>query len=160
MLGFPGSLTPPREPSTMPRIPWTRFRTEVTSLYTPPLRAKTTAWKIRYILRLIEGLGVKTTADLTPELIARFLRLDPEWSRATVKGHLGYLRAICTYAHTMEYVRVNPFVARKDWLRGFESTAEEDDGPDHLTLQQVADLLTAAERRSDSWRGARAHALI
>jgi integrase len=144
----------------MPRIPWTRFRTEVISLYTPPLRAKTTEWKIRHILRLVEGLGVKSTSDLTPDLIARFLRSDPDWRPATVKGHLGYLRSICTYAHTMQYVRVNPFAARKDWLRGFEFSAEEDDGPDHLSLGQVADLLTAAEARADTWRGARAHAMV
>lgn len=143
----------------MPKMPWPRFASEVQSLYVPPLRAKTTCGKIRQTLGLIAGLGVRTTADLTPGLVARFLVLDTSLSPATIRGRLGYLRAICTYAHTMQYVRVNPLSVRKDWLRGLELPEAEDERPDHLSLGQVAELLAEARRLSASWKGGRAYAL-
>lgn len=144
----------------MARIPWPRFRSEVLSLYTPPLARKTTYWKIQQTLRLIEALGVKTTADLTPDLVSRFLRSNASWKPATVKGHLGYLRTICTHAHRMGYVRVNPITARRDWLRGFAAPDEEDEAAAHLSLDEVAALLATAEAQSSTWLGGRTHALL
>src|SRR5262245_27125103 len=71
---------------SMPRIAWPRFREEVLALYALPLRARNSWYKVRQVLDLVGGLGVKTTAELTPPLVARFVSINPDWAPATVKG--------------------------------------------------------------------------
>jgi integrase len=144
----------------MPKIPWTRFRSEVISLYTPPLARKTTFVKIRGTLRLLDGLGVRTTADLTSGLVARLLTANAaRWKRATAKGHLSYLGAICAHGVREGWLRSNPVAAKKDWLRGWPVEPEEEES-DHLSLDQVADLLAEARRQSAPWKGGRSYALV
>lgn len=145
----------------MPKIAFPRFRAEVLELYRPPLRARNTWFKVRQVLDLTGALsGVKTTADLTPATVARFIRIDPGWAPATVKGLLSYLSPLCRYAAKMGYVRISPFEVRpiKEWLLACEP--REDARPSHLTMGEVASVLRVAESRSGTWRGARSHALV
>ena len=96
----------------MPKVPFAQFRSEVLDLYAPPLRSKATWFKTRQVLDTLACIGVKSTADLTPPTVARFLVHFEGRSEATIKGLLGYLSPICRYAHEMGYARVNAFSIR------------------------------------------------
>lgn len=148
----------------MPRVALARLREEVLSLYAPPLRAKNSWFKVRQVLDILEALGVKTTSDLTPGLVGKFVRHDPDWAPRTVKGLLGYLSPICGYAKAMQYLRVNPFDVRKDWYRAPAPAGSDDDQADegearHLPIEDLARLLDHLETGSATWKGGRLYAL-
>ena len=99
-------------------IPFADFQAEILALYAEPMRARATRAKIRHALELVAELGVTTTADLTPALVARLIASRPtDQSPATTDGLLRSLRVACTYAVGAGYLRVSPFTLRKTWLR-------------------------------------------
>ena len=145
----------------MPRISMTRFRDEILSLYEPPLCARNSWFKIRQVLDILDSLGVKTTTDLTPSVVARFVRSNPDWAPATVEGLLGYLSPVCKYAKTMGYVRVNPFDVRKDWYKSAPIRDDDDQADDRfLSIESLSKLLSHLESQSESWQGMRLYALV
>ena len=145
----------------MPRVAFPRFRQEILALYEPPLRAKNTWFKVRQVLDVLESLGARSTSDLTPGIVARFIGSNVAWRPATIRGLLGYLSPICAYAKQMGYTRVNPFEIRRDWFKspGLDDQAEGDPRPDHLSIEQIASLLDLLESRKASWSGGRLYAL-
>jgi len=156
----------------MPRVAMPRFRDEVLSLYSPPARSRNSWFKARQVLDILESLGVKTTSQLTPDVIPRFIASNPKWKPETVKGMLAYLAPICKYAKMMGYVAVNPFEVRKDWYKAPEPDWREDDdddwdwddldgdAPEYLTLDKLWTLLEFLERDVASWKGGRLHAMV
>lgn len=95
-------------------IPWPQFRTEFEALYLPPLASPSTAKIINRILRQVEAMGIASTSELTPSLVARYLASRPAGeSPYTTRGVLGNLRTVCSYAEQMGYVRINPFRLRR-----------------------------------------------
>ena len=104
----------------MTPIPWTQFRDEFLSLYDPPMRAANTRSNMTYALRLVEALGVQTTADLTAPLIGRLVASRPDGeSGHTTFGILGRIRVATRYAWTAGYLKVCPFQLRplRRWVR-------------------------------------------
>lgn len=150
-----------RSPPTR-AIAFERLRDEMLALYLPPLRAKATYLKMRQVLELVADLEVRTTDDLTPQLIGRFIASRPRrQSPNTTRSLLMSLRAACNYAVAMGYLERSPFAARRGWVRRARPTRRQ-----HHTLREIADVLellrldVAACRGWRRWRARRLHALV
>lgn len=102
----------PLTPRVRP-IPWADFTEELLALYQPPMAARKTAAKLAQAMRELAELGVETTADLTPVLIARFVSSRPWSSQHTLKSLLSSVRTACSYAEESRYVTISPFRLRK-----------------------------------------------
>src|SRR5271157_6271763 len=95
-------------------IPFDQFTAEILRLYDPPHRATATRRQMRYVLEQVAAVEVKTTADLTPALVARFVESRPPGqSPRTLHSVLRVLRAICNQAVLTGYLRVSPFALRR-----------------------------------------------
>src|SRR5271157_225782 len=95
-------------------IPFPEFRDEVLHLYDPPHRATATRRQVAQVMREIAALEVKTTADLTSTLVARFVEARPPGqSPRTLHTVLRVFRAIANQAVIQGYLRVSPFALRR-----------------------------------------------
>lgn len=147
----------------MPRVAWSRFRVEVLALYEPPARAKATWFAVRKVLDLLESLGVRSPAELTPQVVSRFAAVQPDLAAATIKGRLSYLRPVCDYAVWKGYLERSPFEFRSRWLR---VDGPREDRPDHRDRHHPAESIARALRLADaeaaggSWLSGRLQALV
>lgn len=152
-------------------VPFARFMEEVLEGYRPPMRAKATFIKMRQVLAIVaELLGPDGTTDqLTMQLVARFIASrPPAESNNSTLSLLSSLRAACTIAMGMGYVRISPFVLRKAWLRQEKSRRPRQ----HLSREEIAAVLARAEDEIEKkkhhsqaspwavWRCRRLHALV
>lgn len=144
-------------------IRMSQFRREFSALYQPPLAARSTWLKYRQVLDQVERLGCASTADLTPELVARFIGSQPAGhSPHTTRSLLMALRAICNYAEGRRYVVISPFRLRKlsRWIRVTPPA-----GKRHLSREEVRRVLDTmradveAKRGWAQWRARRLYAL-
>ena len=135
-------------------IPFHRFTALILRVYAGPGHAKRTLTKMQHVLSLVAGLGVKTTVDLTTELVARFVAERARTVNAnTIRGDLSYLSAACSFAveegwldHVPRWKRVRP--RRK---KPAISTAH--------SIADVARVLELLRSRSGSWSGSRLYTL-
>src|SRR5271157_2913666 len=100
-------------------VPFSEFRRSLLAMYEPPLRAVATRRGMMHILNLIEGLGVKSTADLDTGLIARVCASAPPGQSArTLHTHLRYLRVAANFAFVNGWLKVSPFTVRplRQWV--------------------------------------------
>lgn len=137
----------------MPAIGFARFRVEIEAIYRET-RAKRTADQVRQIGRELAGVGARSTRDLTPATVARWIATRTGGNPVTTKSLLGVVRAVCTYAAGMGYVRCHPFEVLPIWI-----DAEPEEVPRHLARAEVARLLAHLEAEATTWTGARLHAL-
>ncbi|HKM54167.1 MAG TPA: hypothetical protein VJY33_12225, partial [Isosphaeraceae bacterium] len=122
-------------------IPFDRFRDELLRLYDPPHRAAATRRQIRSVLDLVTALGVKTTADLTSAMVARFIEARPPGqSPRTLQSYLRVLRGICNNAVINGYLRISPFALRRvsQWLGRIGRPAEKK----HYSRDQIRRVLS------------------
>jgi integrase len=156
---------PASEPSYWKRadgpIPWDQFTAELLELYAPPLRAKGTFNKMRQVLGLVAGLGVTSTAELTPPLVARYVASRPPGESSwTTYSMVSALRAACNYAAAQGYCRVSPFALRKHWVRRSDPGRKR-----HHSREEIARVLALMKadvgRKGGwpQWRARRLHAL-
>jgi len=144
-------------------VPFAEFTAELLRLYEPPLRAKVTARLMRHMLKAVaEQIGEGgTTADLTPDLIARLVKAREHLSPHSVKALLRCVKTACNYALQMGYLRSTPFGFRKQWVRTGEATRPRK----HHTREEIArvlDLMAREVARKEGWsqwRARRLHAL-
>src|SRR5208337_4392217 len=145
-------------------IPFDRFRDELLRLYDPPHRAAATRRQIRSVLDLVTALGVKTTADLTSVMVARFIEARPPGqSPRTLQSYLRVLRGICNNAVINGYLRVSPFALRRvsQWLGRIGPPAEKK----HYSRDQIRRVLTLMAQDVQitagwsQWRARRLYAL-
>lgn len=135
-------------------IPFHRFTASILRVYAGPGHAKRTLTKMRCILLLVAGLGVKSTADLTTELAARFVAERGKTVNAnTIRGDLSYLSAACSFAveegwldHPPRWKRVRP---RR--IRSATSKVH--------SIEDIARVLEHLGGSARSWKGCRLHAL-
>ena len=78
------------------------FSAEVQELYQEPQKRRRTAQKVRQVLRELQP-HCRTTDDLGPLAIARWLADYPDRTPATRRSLLATLRAICGYADWRQY---------------------------------------------------------
>jgi len=84
---------------------------------------------------------VKSTAELTPVLVARFIEArPPDQSRRTLQAILVVLRGVCNQAVINGYLRVSPFALRRvsQWLGRIGPPAEKK----HYSRDQIRRVLT------------------
>jgi len=145
-------------------IPFDRFITEVLRLYDPPHRAAATRRQMRYVLEQVAHLGIKTTADLTPALIARFIEARPPGqSPRTLQSYLRVLRGICNQAVITGSLRISPFALRRvsQWLGRIGPPAEKK----HYSRDEIRRVLSLMDADIEitagwsQWRARRLYAL-
>jgi len=146
-------------------IPFADFKQEFMPLYGPRFRAPSTRKGMEYTLRLLDSLGVETTADFTVPLITRLIESRPrEHSDHTLKGLLLRVQAVVSYAEKAGYLPGrNPFRVRpiKTWVRPARAV-----GKKHLTRDEIKAILGLARRDSEDrrgwaqWRARRLHCAV
>jgi integrase len=145
-------------------VPWDRFRRECLEQYAPALRAKATRRSMEHALRVLEGLGVTSTADLTIGLITRVVTsADPKLSPNSLRSLVRRVACTCSHAVNFGYLAESPFVRRpiRTWCRGSKPR-----GVKHLTRVQIRALLDilAADVRDKrgwaQWRARRLEAMV
>jgi len=148
----------------MKAIPFDQFRAELLRLYGPPHRAPATRSKLKHVLDLVAALEVKTTADLTPALVARFIEARPPGqSPRTLQSLLVVLRGVCNQATVNGYLRLSPFASKSvaRWLGRIGPPTERK----HYSRDEIRRVLTlmAADVESTAgwsqWRSRRLQAL-
>lgn len=138
----------------MRSIPFQKFVASILAVYSGPGHAPRTAAKMRHVLDMIRLLGVKTTADLTTELIARFVSERSEVVNAsTVRGDLSYLSAACTYAVEEGWLERAPRFKR------VRPRATKPTTPMCHSVDDVGRVLEYLRSRAECWEGGRLHAL-
>jgi integrase len=100
---------------------------------------------MKLVRGIAEGLGIETTADLTPDFLDRFVASlrGRELSDRRVARYLDWFRRLCKLAIRMRSLEASPFDARPDlvrWMRGVWRDARE--GRAVPTPAQVAVILT------------------
>jgi integrase len=140
-------------PRSMPPIRFGTFRREVLELYQAPLRASATRTKMVQVLDELADLGVRSTRDLTPATIARFVAAAPERSPWTVNELLGYLRKLCRYASKRGYLDHSPFDAHSFWLRTDRTVEDDEESPAIAipTRDQVERVLAHLAAGAEAW---------
>jgi len=140
-------------------VAWRRFRGDFEGLYRPPLRRRTTYGSVRHVLDVCESLGVVHPRDLTCGLVSRFSSRD--LSGATIKGQLGYLRLVCSYAHFCGLLLRSPFDFRRDWSRRDVVPCEEAAVRRHYSAVEIGRVLelASAEAAVGAWSAGRLEAL-
>ncbi|MGO9108579.1 MAG: tyrosine-type recombinase/integrase [Thermoguttaceae bacterium] len=145
-------------------IPFDRFRDELLRLYDPPHRATVTRRQVAQVLREVGALEVKTTADLTPALVARYVESRPPGqSPRTLHAMLRVLRGICNQAVITGVLRVSPFAARRvsSWVGRLGPPTEKK----HYSRDEIRRVLTLMVQDVETtagwaqWRARRIYAL-
>ncbi len=145
-------------------IPFEAFAIQALALYEPPARSKAAWYKARQVLSELTGAGGRTTADLTPELITRWIAAHPGRSAETVRGMLGYIAPLCRYAVFKGYLGRDPFEFRRQWMRESPLPDDYDDDEEFASKFHPADdvfrvLAMLEEERHESWKNHRLFAL-
>jgi integrase len=142
-------------------IPWPEFTAELLALYQPPMRAQGTLTKLRYVLGRVDALGVASTAEICPALVARFIAArPPAESPNSTYSLLSTLRSAFTYAEAQGYCRCSPFRLRKQWIRKVAPKRTR-----HHSREEIARVLESMRRDIGrktgwaQWRSRRLYAL-
>lgn len=136
------------------------LRDELRPLYLPPFGAVATFKKVRQVLDEVEAQAdARTTADLTPTTVGRWVVANPGRSHPTARSLLSSLRRVCSYAIHRGYLQASPFDFRPlaDWIRDLEPDAET---PPKVRHHPIDDLRRAfAAMRTSAGEGWRPHRL-
>ncbi len=146
-------------------IPFDQFTAELLRLYAPPHRAQATRRQMRMVLDQVAALEVKTTADLTSTLVARFIEARPPGqSPRTLHTVLRVLRAICNQAVITGGLRVSPFALRRvsQWVGRLGPPTQKK----HYSREEIRRVLSLMAQDVEStagcaqWRSRRLQALV
>lgn len=132
--------------------------------YGPRLRSKSTLRYMEKGVRVLNEMGVKSTSDLTVQLMSRIVATrNPDASPNSVRSLLRSLSAICSHAVNFGFLPSNPFLTRP--IRTLVR-ASKPKGTRHLTKVQVSAILRLLEqdvRERQGWalyRARRLQALV
>ncbi|MGA2699607.1 MAG: site-specific integrase [Isosphaeraceae bacterium] len=145
----------------MTPIPWHAFMAQIEELYQSPMRAPQTRKQLVAILRALEPLGVQTTADLTPILIARYITAKSnEVCSRTVHSHLLRIQTACNLAESMDALAVNPFKVRsmRQWIRPGRPMVKT--YHTRSEIRAVLDLMANDARERKGWAQWKARRLL
>ncbi len=133
-------------------VPFDQFAAELLRLYDPPHRAPATRRQVRQVLDEITDLGVKTTAELTQTLVARFIEArPPSQSPRTLQSLLRVLRSVCNHAVINGGLRVSPFASRgvSQWVGRIGPPTEKK----HYSRDEIRRVLTLMAQDVESTAG-------
>jgi integrase len=139
----------------MNAIPYALFQDRLLSLYKPPLRAPSTFYGMRSVLREFGSLpGVESTEDFTTHRVAEFACAKPARNVNTTISRLRYLKTASLFAHSEGWTDRPPQWARL-MPRAAPPARER-----HLSYDQVVRLLGHLRAHAaDSWKAHRLYAL-
>jgi integrase len=154
------AVAPDHDNAWVGPIPWEAFKQELLKLYQRPARSRSTRTGMLHALKCLDALGVQSTADLTPTLIADLVASrPPEHSPNTVVGLLRYVQAACSYAEKRRYLHASPFR-----IRGLSTYARRSParGRKHATREEVRKVLDhmREQAKADGWKGWKAKRLF
>lgn len=138
----------------MPAVSYSRFQAECLEVY--DLKAKATRAKMAQLLRELGELGLRSTSDLKPVAIARWIRAHPDRTPATTKSLLGSFSAACTFGVASGYIKASPFAYKTSWVVVPEPSPDR-----HHSAEEIARLLSTldAEAAAGEWKPLRLRAL-
>lgn len=149
----------------MRSVPFLRIRQETERVYSEPFRRRKTWKKIDLVLRELNAVGLKTSADISPALIGRWLREFPR-KQMTAYSLLRSFRAVCSLCKSQGWVDNDPFDFRKpaSWLPEVLDPFDDDETTKdrHRSAEQIARLFELIDReaKDGGWKEARLQALI
>ncbi len=109
---------------------------------------------MRHVLEQVQGMGLRSTADLTLETVAKFVAVRTQAVSAnTIRGELAYLSAACTMAVEEGWLDRAPRFKR------LRPRPTKPASPRCHTIEEVGRVLEYLRSRSQTWKGARLHAL-
>jgi integrase len=146
----------------MPAVTFARLSEEMLAIYSPPHRRPATLKKMRRALAELASAGCVKSVDLSPHLLTRWAAEHTDRKPISSASVLISIRAVCTYAKKMGYLRVSPWDIRKDWLPMEDDSEDEPVQVRHHSITQVRAVLDLAEREAapGGWSEARLYALI
>jgi integrase len=160
ILSTPGMQMPDRYSNGMVTpVSWEDFKKDFLELYVPPMKAKVTCTQMRFALRCLEEIGLKSVQDLTPSLIARLVASRPEKnSPNSTRGLLLYVQAACNYAERSGFLRISPFRIRPISSFVRQTPAR---GKKHASREEISTVLELMRQRAqaDGWAGWKAKRL-
>jgi integrase len=136
-------------------IPYSQFVASILAIYDGPGHSPRTLTKMRHALGLLGSLtGVETTADLSTETIATFVReRSAQVCANTVRGDLAYLSAAASYAVEEGWLDHPP-----RWRR-IRPRRSPPAGPQLHSIADVRRVLHHLAAGSESWTGHRLYAI-
>lgn len=139
----------------MPTVSYEQFCSEVLEIY--GLKAAGTCGKMRQVLREFGELGLKTTADLKPVIVARWVRAHPGRARATADSLLRSFKSALTVAQASGYLITSPLAVRPEL--GDETGMIK---VRHYSIAEVDRILALATAEAGplDWKRRRLEALI
>ncbi|MFO0951527.1 MAG: hypothetical protein U0835_10315 [Isosphaeraceae bacterium] len=148
----------------MRRVTFQRIYSETERVYQEPLRRRKTWKKISLVLREMHAAGMRSSADIGPSLIARWLQLYPRRA-ATAYSLLRSFRAVCSLAKSSGWIEADPFDWRKPaaWLPTdgpFDAPAEPRGRCRSAEDSARRFALLDKEAESGDWRAQRLRALV
>lgn len=140
---------------TVAPIPYEDFRARVLRLYTAGAHAPSTVGHVRLVLREWAALGPATTADLTTDLVVRWLAArGPEANPNTVNSLISAASAVCAVAVEERWLDRPPAWRR---VRRRPGPTLRNAPPPHALVARLLDDLAA--RRGEGWQAHRLAAL-
>jgi integrase len=153
------------DPGVRP-IPFPEFPERLLAMYAPPHRSKLTCSKMRSVLGMVGALGIASTAELTTDLVRRFIEVRPPGENPNYTyGLVAYLRAACNIAAAEGWLKTSPFSVRRQWVRRITPktprvhSREEIDRILTLAAQDVARRHGKGRAKAE-WRARRLQALV
>jgi integrase len=140
-------------------IPLGEFRGKVLKMYRPPKMSQRAHNAIRHALdTLARTPGVRTTADLRPEIVPRFQAAWGGAKTTTLRDAVLYLRRLCHLAIDMGHLAASPFPY--DPFPKVERNPDPEPRGKVLTPEEVDRLTEYARARADNWKGSRFYAFV
>jgi integrase len=136
-------------------VPFGQFRDEILKSYES--KNQDTLNNMRRALESLAGLGVATTADLTPELLDRLVSsLQGKTTEKSISRRLWLVNRICNLAIERGVLEVSPFLRRPGLHREMMEVAAPSirmPGPSPAKVKQVlAELARRAESNNLAYR--------
>lgn len=152
-------------PAPITPVPWTRFAAELEAAYGTEAHARLTWVALRQVANVVAGLigPGGTTADITADLVVRFVRSRPPGLAAsTINGQLARLRTLAGHAVRRRYLAANPFDSGKFFLRPAPPRRRHHSIEDTRRLLALArhDIGRKAPGSSAEWRARRTYAML
>lgn len=136
-------------------LSWDEFRARIRDLYSTPAHAPRTRAKMAHVLDLAGRLGLRSTAELTTELAARYVAARMATVSAnTVRGELGYLRAAAAIALEEGWLDRPP-----RWRRAWPRPSPRRRATLH-SIEEIERALQCLAARASDWQAHRLYALV
>jgi integrase len=144
-------------------VPLAALRDELLPQYDPPVASKSTRDKLAQLFRELEVLGVTSTDQFTPELVARYVASKAKCSPFTTRGLLMSMRTIFSYSEARRYTTVSAFRVKR--LARYVRCPSSPPGRRHQSAGEIRAILAEMEGDAErlegwpQWRARRIHAL-